>query len=106
VGYVCGPGHQVAIAHRLWHTLHATPNWRPPEAIGGNTTIQARVGIFGADYMSEGRQPTTGNMSNPARFLDPENKEKRRPAYVAPGARVWFARMSHGVPSVEAVCAV
>jgi hypothetical protein len=71
------PG-QVGIAHRLWHTLHATANWRPPEAIGGNTTVMARVGIFGTDYASEGRQPTTGNMSNPARFLESESKQQGR----------------------------
>lgn len=33
------PG-QVSIGHKLWHTLHATANWRPPEALQGSAVIQ------------------------------------------------------------------
>lgn len=71
------PG-QTLIAHKQWHTLHATANWRPPEALNGSSVIAARVGLFGSDFFSEMMTPKTGNMTNPARFLDSDSKSSGR----------------------------
>lgn len=73
------PG-QKAISNQVWHTLHASANWRPPEALNGSGRIAARVGLFGRDFEAEGAVPATGNMTNPARFVagDTQSRDGER----------------------------
>lgn len=63
------PGQQF-VANKLWHTLHASPNWRPPEQLQGQSMCAARVGLFGRDYYAEVSEPRTANMTNPSRFIE------------------------------------
>lgn len=65
---------QKFIGNKLWHTLHASCNWRPPEQLTGAPVCAARVGLFGRDYYAEVSEPQTGQMTNPARFIEGESK--------------------------------
>lgn len=65
------------IGNKLWHTLHASCNWRPPEQLTGSPVCAARVGLFGRDYFAEVSEPRTAHMTNPARFIEGGEQKDR-----------------------------